>query len=56
MRPIANETVLTFFEEELSSPNISYRNPETVRDYLARYPKIKDFIEAALKYSVIDIR
>lgn len=43
---VANETVLTFLEE-LPSPNIFYRNSEAVKDYLARYPKIENFIKAA---------
>jgi hypothetical protein len=43
---IANETVLTFFEEELSFLNVSYRNRE-VETYLARHPEIEDFIQTA---------
>ncbi len=40
-------TVPTFTETGLSSPRVSYRNPAAVEAYLARYPEILNFIEAA---------
>jgi hypothetical protein len=44
---IANETVSSFLETNLVFPSVSYRNPAAVETYLARYPEIESFIEAA---------
>lgn len=44
---VVNETVPTFIETNLAFPGVSYRNPVAVEDYLARYPEIEGFIEAA---------
>lgn len=44
---VINETVPTFIETNLAIPRVSYRNPAAVETYLARYPEIESFIEAA---------
>lgn len=44
---VINETVPTFIETNLAFPRVSYRNPAAVTPYLACYPEIEDFIEAA---------
>jgi hypothetical protein len=41
------ETAPTFIEASLVFPRVSYRNPAAVTAYLARYPEIEDFIQAA---------
>jgi hypothetical protein len=48
--PEINETVSTFFFDahtQTTVPQLIHRNPEAVEDFLARYPQIFDFIQAA---------
>ena len=48
--PEFNETASTFFfdaDTQPAAPRITYRNPEAVEDFLAHYPQILDFIQAA---------
>lgn len=44
---VVSETAPTFIETSSVYPPVSYRNPDAVESYLARYPEVEDFIAAA---------